>query len=91
MVCHIVQVTYRKTNKTHKKTTKTETRTHLLRDFQHQEIDPDVRVGTKSLLSRRVLGSNATPRWEISRRPWSSLCPPGTSSRVAAGYPLTCL
>ena len=48
-------------------------------------------MGTKSLLSRRDSGSNLAPRWEISRHPWSSLRPPGTSPRVAASYPLACL
>jgi hypothetical protein len=80
---------YRETNKTHKKITKTETRTRLLRDFQHQETELNGGVGTKSLLFRRDSGSNVAPRWKISRRPWSSLQPPGTSPRVAASYPLT--
>jgi hypothetical protein len=66
-----------------------EIRTHFLRDFQRQETESDSQVGTKSLLSRRDSGSNLAPRREISRRPWSSLRPPGTSPRVAAGYPLT--
>ena len=37
MVYPIDQVMYRETNKTHKNTKKTETRTRFLRDFQYQE------------------------------------------------------
>ena len=61
----------------------------FLWDFQHQETESDGPVGTNSLLSMRDSGSNLAPRWEISRHPWSSLRPPGTSPRVTASYPLT--
>jgi hypothetical protein len=46
---------YRERNKTHKKSMKTETRTHFLWDFYHQETKSDGQVGTKSLQEAPML------------------------------------